>query len=194
MGLEELRSEIARNASAEVKRIDREGEAEEKRIVGEAEAFRKSALEGAKAKAEADIRSERNEALSSARLAGRKSVAAARDAVLNAAAEEVRRRFVSLPEEDSGEYGKLLDAIIRSGVEEAGKGAEVALNARDRKRAKKLFGAKLSPEAADIAGGAIVTGGDGKVRVGGSLEGLFEENSGKVRASLYASIFGAGAK
>lgn len=194
MGLEELRSEIVRNTSAEVKRIDREAADEEKKILEEADAYRKAAVAKAKAEAEAAARAERGERLSSSRLQGQKSVSAARDAVLNAAAEEVRRRFLSFPEEDSDAYGKLLDRIIRSGVEAAGKGASVSLNARDRKRAKKLYGAKLSPATADIAGGAMVEAGDGRVRIRASLEDIFEENSGRVRALLYASIFGAGGK
>ena len=194
MGLEELRAEILRNAAAEAKRIEREGEAGEKRVLEEADAYRKSLLERSRAAAEAVIRAERNERLSSVRLSGRKMVAAARDAALRAAVEEARARFLSLPESSPKAYAELLDGIIRAGVAEAGKGAVVHLNARDMKRAKRVTGAKVAGEPEGFAGGALVESADGKILVRGTLEDIFEENSGSVRAFLNASMFGAGGK
>lgn len=191
MGFDDLRREILHKAFEDVKRINADAAAEESRINAAAETERSQVLNAVKADAASLSAAERGERLAAARLAGKKLVAQAREGLVVRAVEGVRERFYGIVETDA--YQKLLNAIVEDGVSEAGRGACVRVNARDKKKVKRFSDAKAG-EPVGIAGGAIIESADGRIRVRNTLESLFEENMDVVRASASAALFGDGAE
>jgi len=191
MGFDDLRREILHTAFEDVKRINAEADAEEKRITGAAEAVRAQAISSAKAEAAALSAAERGERLAAARLAGKKLIAQAREGLVVRAVEGVREKFYGIVETDA--YQKLLNTLVEDGVSEAGRGACVRVNARDKKKVKRFSDAKAG-EPVGIAGGAIIESADGRITVRNTLESLFEENMDVVRANASAALFGGGAE
>ena len=190
MGLEELRAEILRRTSEEVKRIESEAAVEEKKVLDAAESERRAMLENAKKEAEAIAEAERNERLASARLKARKLLVGEREALVENAVAMVRERFFSVTRTPA--YASLLKKLVEQGVAEVGEGAVVHLNARDRELLKRVKNARIADEPAAFVGGAVVESADGRVRVRNNLEALFEEYAGDVRKLVHSSVFKKG--
>ncbi|VVC71788.1 V-type ATP synthase subunit E [uncultured archaeon] len=188
MGLEELTAEILHNASEEIAKIDSEAEAEAKRITGEAEAARKTVLENAKKEASSLAESEKSRRIAAARLKARRMVLDEREAVIEKGVANVRERFMATAK--SSAYPDLLKRLVEEAVKEAGKGAVIHLNARDKSVLKRVKDATVAEEPENFAGGAIVESGDGRIRIRATLEDLFEERSGNVRKIAENAIFG----
>lgn len=188
MGLEELRSEILRRTSEEVKRLEAEAKVEEEKILGEADAERKRELEAAKAEAAQAARDERNERLAAARLAAMRMRAEAKEEAIEKALEKVLEEFEGM--RGGGSYPDFLKKLIEQGMREIGKDAVVQLSREDQKLAKgwKL---KVDSEPAEIDGGAIISSSDGRVKIRNTLRELFEQQRDFARKEVNAELFGA---
>jgi len=189
MGFDELGREILHTAFGDVKRITAEADAEEKRILGAAEAERARLIDSAKAEAAAAAAAERGERLAAARLTGRTAVAKEKEALVARVVDGVREKLYGVV--DTDRYAKLLNSLVEDGVAEAGRGATVRVNARDKKKLKRFADAKVG-ESVGIAGGAVITSADGRVTVRNTLEGLFEERVDAVRACASEALFKGG--
>ncbi len=190
MGLEELRSEILRRTSEEVKRLEAEAKQEEEKILGEADAERKRELDAAKADAAQAARDERNERLAAARLGAMRMRAEAKEEALENALGKILAEFEGIRGGDA--YPALLKRLIEQGVREIGKDAVVQVNSEDQKFAKQ-WKFKMDPQPADIAGGAIISSKDGRVTIRSTLHELFEQQRDLARKEAYAELFGKGA-
>ena len=187
MGLEELRLEILRRTSEEVKRLEAEAKAEEEKILAEADAERKRELESAKAAAAQAARDERNERLAAARLGAMRMRTEAKEAALEKALEKILEEFEGIRGGDA--YPALLKKLIEQGMREIGKDAVVQVNSEDQ-RLVKGWKLKVDPEPADIEGGAIISSMDGRVKIRSTLRELFEQQRDLARKEAYAELFG----
>ena len=187
MGLEELRAEILRRTSEEVRRLEADAKAAEARILAVAEEERKLALEGARAEAAQAARDERNERLAAARLNAMRMRSEAKEEALERAFAKVLAEFEGIRE--SGSYPALLKALIEQGVGEIGPGAEVQVSEDDLRLAKK-WGFRLSEDAAGIGGGAVISSKDGRVKIRNTLREVFDQHRDLVRKEVYEAMFG----
>ncbi len=188
MSLEELRKSLVQEAKAEAKRITSAAEKDAWQKLAEARAEAARIVSQAREKAGREAAAEKNERASAAQLRARKTLSEAQNRVLGQGLQKIWKEFSALPERKA-EYEKLLKRLISHAEREIGKGAVVAVNARDQGLARK-FSKNTSKQAAQISGGAVVSSADGTISVDSSLESVFGQNEDELRKLVYTEIFG----
>ncbi len=183
--LSEIKKTIVRDARKEgedsIRRAEEEVEAELARVKAEGEA--KVAL--AEREAHALIEGERRERLSWAKLEAKRTLAEAREDVVNAAMDVLISRMNAYSGTRS--YTQRMKAMISLAVREMGGNAVVHVKRAERK-SLSVSGATVLGDA-DIIGGAVVESKDGRLRIDLSLEALLNAHRDEVRKDIYSRLF-----
>ena len=186
MGLDSLKHEIARESEREAKKLIDAADEQGKDIARSSEKDAKSKEKRAASEIEETLASEKSERIAAARLDAKKILSQAREEAIASALDKVWAEFVKISK--GKDYSALLNAIIKKGADEIGGDCRVYVRKEDKTIAKDA-GVEVSEKSIDCAGGAIVEGKDGKVRVNSTFEQLFEEKKDDIRKDLYAKLF-----
>lgn len=188
MGLNELRQEINKQASAETRKIRHDAEAEAGKILGEAREQAKALLAKEAEKTKAEV-AQKEVGVYAARLTAKKIVADARNAVLDEALKEVKRELAKIAE--SRDYPKLFEQLAEEGKRIIGKDCVLHVNKRDAQLAKKYGDVAAT---LDSIGGVVVTSHDGRLRIDNSFEALLEEHANELKQLAFEQFFAKKAK
>ncbi len=184
MSLSALKEELHRKTASEVARLEKEGEEEAKRIREQAHEEAKAILHDAREEAVAFASKEQTQ-VSAAKLKAKRLVQDARFQLVEEAVEELKERLADRVNK-KGEYQKLLEKLIRQGLQEAGGKGKLLVRKEDVPFAKK-FGSVGPP--IDTLGGVVVVSADGGVKISNTFEALLEEKGEVFRQKAFELLF-----
>lgn len=188
MSFENLLASLEEKGKAEESAIINAAKAEARKINASASEKAKQIMDEAKREGEKLGLEQRSEINANARLRQRKVVAEAREALLNAAIEDIEPLLKEFAQGKA--YDKLLLKLAGECTKALGKDCSLHCKASDEKTLKTA-GFKASSNV-KIIGGVIAESPDGRIRVNNSLEALLENHGEKLKQAAFkelASIF-----
>ncbi|MEK6843362.1 MAG: V-type ATP synthase subunit E family protein [Candidatus Micrarchaeota archaeon] len=184
MGLEALKGELAKKTQSESLRIDSEARMEIKKLREEAKKDYENRMEFAQNEAKETIAREKMR-IPAARLKARRRIQDAKYEIVTDAFEELKKMLNARMSSGKKEYEKMLDALIKEGLEEIG-----AKNAIINVRKQDLQFAKKYGKTAEIScsGGAIISSEDGKLRINSTFEAILEKKKELLEQSAFEML------
>ncbi|HLC93094.1 MAG TPA: V-type ATP synthase subunit E [archaeon] len=186
MGLENVKKGLVQQAQAEAKKILSQADKLAEQTIEEAKENASKIRARAKERAAQIADAEANEKGSAAKLRAKKQIAEATNAKMDEALAKAWEEFSSAAQGKG--YEKMMEMLIEVAEKELGGKAIVYVNERDEKIAKK-FSKNVSPKAANISGGAIVSTADGRISIDNSLEAIFAQKKDDAKKVLYMEMF-----
>ena len=180
MGLEELQQEILNQAEAEAKRILDQARTEATMITNAARADAETKRHQSAEETKRLLTQMRRREEATAGLEEKRSLMAARKAVMDEAFHKAEQRFAALP---APERKRLIESLLKKASTEI-RAARGYCNPRD---ASAITSVPTSP--AEIIGGLIAENADGTLRIDLSFETLLAEIREKHLAEIAGVVF-----